>query len=228
MGELTLATVFLLASHFGLSSTGLRPWLVQRLGVGVYLGGYSLIALGAFAWLISAYNRADMIPLWSASALQPWVPLLIMPIALLLLVGGLTTPNPTIAGKAFIDNRIDPPVGILCITRHPTMWAFALWAISHLVANGDLASLLLFGTIATLALIGTALIDARYQQRLGAVWDTFAAQTSNLPFGAIVTGRQQLDLAGIGWWRPALALGLYLVLLMLHPWLFGVSPLGMA
>lgn len=124
MGKLTLAAIFLLASHLGISSTGLRPWLIQRLGTGLYLGTYSLLGLAAIFWLINAYNRADVVPLWSTSA---WPPLLIMPIAFLLIVGGLTTPNPTIAGKAFVDNKIDPPIGMLRITRHPTMWAFGLW-----------------------------------------------------------------------------------------------------
>jgi uncharacterized membrane protein len=77
---------------------------------------------------------------------------MVMPVAALLFVGGLTTPNPTIAGKAFIDNEIAPPSGVLRITRHPMMWAFGLWACSHLIANGDLASLLFFGAIAALAL----------------------------------------------------------------------------
>lgn len=44
--------------------------------------------------------------------------------------------------------------------------------------------------------------------------------------GSIVTGRQALSLNEIGWWRTAVALGLYFLLLVLHPWLFGVSPFG--
>ena len=228
MGELVLAAIFLLASHLGIASSGLRPWLFQRLGTRLYLVAYSLLALVAFAWLISAYNRADFVLLWSPSPWQAWLPLIIMPIALLLLVGGLTTPNPTVAGKAFVDKKIDPPKGMLRITRHPTMWAFALWALSHLIANGDLASLVLFGTIAALALIGTVLIDARYKDRLNDIWQSFSEQTSNLPFAAIIKGRQAFDVSEIGWWRVALALGLYVVLLLIHPWLFGVSPLDIA
>lgn len=107
------------------------------------------------------------------------------------------------------------------------MWAFGLWALSHIVANGDLASLLLFGSLAALALIGTALIDARYRARLSAQWPDFAKQTSNLPFAAIAAGRQELRLQEIGWWRPALALGLYVLLLVAHPWLFAASPFGL-
>ncbi len=227
MDELALAAFFVLASHFGLSSTGLRPWLIQRLGAGFYLGFYTLLALAAFFWLSTAYSRADLVPLWQASPWQAWLTIVIMPAALFLLVGGLTTPNPTIAGKAFIDDRIGAPTGVLRITRHPTMWAFGLWALCHLIANGDLASLILFGTIAALALIGTVLIDRRYRERLGPIWTDFAGQTSNLPFGAIFAGRQRLNVAEIGWWRAALALGLYTLLLALHPWILGVSPFNM-
>jgi len=223
MGELVLAVVFLLLSHFGITSTKLRPWLIERLGAGLYLGAYSVLAFVAFIWLVSAYRRAETILLWPADGWLLWVPILIMPVAALLLIGGLTTPNPTVAGKALRDKEIAPPSGVLRITRHPMMWAFSLWAFSHIIANGDLASLLLFGAVATLALVGTILIDARYQDRLGAIWTTFTEQTSSLPFAAIIAGRQQLSPGEIGWWRVALALGLFVLLLVLHPWLIGVS-----
>ncbi|MGI9492716.1 MAG: NnrU family protein [Geminicoccaceae bacterium] len=223
-----LAAVFLLASHLGIASSGLRPWLVQRLGARLYLGAYSVLALAAIIWLVRAYNRADFVLLWSPAPWQAWLPLIIMPFALLFLFGGLTTPNPTVAGQALVEKKIDPPKGMLRITRHPTMWAFGLWALSHLIANGDLASLFLFGTIAALALVGTVLIDARYRDRLSTHWSSFSEQTSNLPFAAIITGRQQFDFGEIGWWRVALALGLYIALLLIHPWLFSVSPFGIS
>lgn len=226
MLELILAVLFLLLSHFGISSTGLRPWLVERFGAGVYLGGYSLIAVAAFILLVSAYSRADLIPLWPTGAWQIWLTLLIMPISALLFVSALTATNPTVAGQALVSKRIEPPSGVLRITRHPMMWAFGLWGLSHIVANGDLASCLLFGGITALALIGTVLIDARYRERLSNIWPAFAEKTSNLPFLAIIQGRQQLHLGEIGWWRVGLALGLFAILLALHTLLFGVSPLG--
>ena len=114
---------------------------------------------------------------------------------------------------------------MLRVTRHPTMWAFALWGIGHIIANGDLAALIMFGSIIVLALVGTRLIDARYEAKLGDAWRNFAATTSNLPFAAILAGRQSLALGEIGGWRIALAIGLFAVVLAAHPWLFGVSPL---
>lgn len=225
MIEMTLAALFLVATHFGVSSTGLRPALTARLGAGTYLGLYSILALATFAWFASAYSRADYVELWPPATWLAWLAILLMPIPCLLLVSGLTTANPSLVGNALARKTVEPPEGIVRITRHPTMWAFGLWAIIHLIANGDLASLILFGTIAALALIGTALIDARYRDRLTDAWPSFADQTSNLPFAAILAGRQQLALGEIGWWRLALALGLYVLLLALHPLLFGVSPL---
>ena len=54
MIELLAAAALLLASHYGISSTPLRAWLVARIGERPYLALYSLVALGALVWLISA------------------------------------------------------------------------------------------------------------------------------------------------------------------------------
>jgi uncharacterized membrane protein len=222
MIELVVAAVVLLASHYGISSTPLRGWLVGRIGERPYLALYSLIALGALIWLISAYEGAPYVELWPMAAWSAWVPLLVMPFALLLLVCGVSTLNPTAVGS---PDTLEPR-GILRVTRHPFMWGVALWALAHLVPNGTLAAVIFFGTFAVLALLGTVLIDEKFARRRGAEWQRFAAATSNLPFAAILAGRQHLVVAEIGWRRAGAALALYVVLLALHPWLFGLSALG--
>ena len=116
--------------------------------------------------------------------------------------------------------------GIFRVTRHPFQWSVVLWAAAHVIANGDLAGIILFGALGALALIGTRLIDRKYAQRRGADWQAFAAASSNLPFAAISAGRQGFVFAEIGWWRIALGLVVYLILLAVHPWLFGAAPLG--
>ena len=75
-------------------------------------------------------------------------------------------------------------------------------------------------------LAGTLLIDARRTRENAPGWGVFLQATSNLPFAAIVERRQRLDPGEIGLWRLALALALYVALFWLHPWLFGVTPLG--
>ncbi len=220
------AGLFLLLSHFGMSSTPLRAALVARLGEGPYRGLYSLVAALALWWLIAAYADAPHRPLWAPAPWQAWVPLAVLPAALLLVVAGLSTPNPTAAGQEALLTRGEPPVrGVLRVTRNPFLWGVGLWALAHLVPNGDLASLILFGSLAVLALAGAALIDAKLARRLGPAWDRYARQTSNLPFAAILAGRQTFAGREIGWWRVAVALLLYAGLLHLHRPLFGVSPL---
>ena len=226
MTELIAAAAFLLASHYGISSTPLRGWLVARLGERAYLGLYSLIALGAIVWVIAAYARAPYIELWPTPGWLAWVPLIVMPFALVLAVSGLSTLNPTAVGAPDTLDRAEPVRGIFRVTRHPFMWSVGLWAGAHIIANGDLAGLVLFATFGTLALLGTLLIDRKFAARRGADWQRFAAASSNLPFAAILVGRQRFVFAEIGWWRIALALVVYVALLGAHPWLFGASPIG--
>jgi len=118
--------------------------------------------------------------------------------------------------------------GILRVTRHPFLWGVAIWALGHLVVNGDRASLILFGSLLVLALSGTSSIDAKRKRALGEAWDGFAAQTSNVPFAAIVAGRQQLMLGEIGVWRILAAIAVYLALVLGHPWIAGVPALAPA
>ena len=226
MTELIAAAAFLLATHYGISSTPLRAWLVARLGERPYLGLYSLIALGAIVWVVSAYRRAPYIELWLAPGWLAWVPLIVVPFALVLAVSGLSAPNPTAVGAADALDRPEPVRGIFRVTRHPFLWSVGLWAAAHIVVNGDLAGLVLFATFGALALVGTLLIDRKFAARRGADWQRFAAATSNLPFAAILAGRQRLVMIEIGWWRIALALVIYIALLAAHPWLFGASPIG--
>lgn len=138
---------------------------------------------------------------------------------------GVATPNPTSVGmEAKLTSEKDVARGITRITRHPFLWGVALWALVHVVVNGDLASLVLFGSLLVLALGGTASIDAKRRRRFGAGWERFAQATSGVPFAAIATGRNQLGpaLREIGVLRPLVAVVVYGVVLLPHGRLFGM------
>jgi uncharacterized membrane protein len=142
--------------------------------------------------------------------------------AFLLVVIGLATPNPTSVGQ---EARIaQDPQGIVRVTRHPFLTGVGLWALVHLIANGDWASLVFFGTFAVVAGTGTVSIDAKRRRNQGdAAWQAFAARTSILPFVAILQGRNGFNADEIGGWRALLGLVAYALMLGGHSRLFGVS-----
>jgi uncharacterized membrane protein len=123
-----------------------------------------------------------------------------------------------------VASKEDAASGMLRITRHPFLWGVALWSAVHLAANGDLPSVIFFGTFAILSVLGTFSIDARRQKKLGDAWQGFAGKTSNIPFLAILTGRNRLAIGELLSWRQAVALVAFAAIMLSHHRLFGVSP----
>lgn len=225
MTALVTAAAFFVGIHLFISGTRLRDTIVGRIGEQAFLGLFSLLSVAALIWLVRAYGAAPSVEIWApGTALRPVVLLLTL-VAFLLVVIGLTTPSPTVVGGEAQLKGDAAAVGILRVTRHPFLWGVAVWSFAHLLVNGDAASLVLFGSLLVLALIGPSSIDAKRARKLGERWQKFASETSNLPFAAIASGRNSLDIAGIGWWRVGLAVLLYVAFLFAHRPLFGVSPL---
>lgn len=229
MTALVVAAVFFVGIHLLVAGTPLRDRLIARLGAGPYRGLFSLVSLVGIVWLAMAYRSAPYIALWGKlDALKP-VALAAMLVATTLVVLGLVTPSPTAVGGEGLLSRAPGPVGVQRITRHPFLWGVALWAVVHLVVNGDAAALVLFGSLGLLALLGTASIDRKRARALGPSWAGYVAQTSNLPFLAIGQGRARLapwlTLGEHRAWQWLVVLAVFGALIALHPLLFGVSPL---
>jgi uncharacterized membrane protein len=229
MLNLIAAAAAFVLIHLLISGTRVRDGAIAKLGEGPYLGVFSLSSALILTWLGMAYGGARDAPandvLWIADPAMRYVQLAIQFIAVFLIVIGLTTPNPTSVKQEGALTRPDTVRGILRVTRHPFLWGVALWALGHLLVNGDAASLILFGSMLGLALAGTASIDAKRRRLQGLKWEPFAALTSNVPFLAIVQGRQRFSLGEMGWWRVALAVGVWIGLTYGHPYIFGVAAL---
>src|SRR5437764_407483 len=148
--SLAIAAIAFCGSHIVLSSTWLRGALRDQLGERGFLTVYSLVALVTLAWLLVAYSHAPTIPLWPRVRWMALVPVVVMPLATILLIAGYTTPNPTTVGMERFARADDPAPGVLRVTRHPVMWAIGFWAVGHVIANGGLRSLLFFGAFAGL------------------------------------------------------------------------------
>lgn len=222
------AAVFLLI-HLVISGTRVRDMITGAIGEGPYMGLFALASVACLVWLGIAYvhaQRGGADPVfWSATPLTKWIHLVVTFVAFMLIVPGLLTPNPTSVRQEGQLQKPDAVRGIVRVTRHPFLWGVALWAAGHLMVNGDLASLVLFGSLLVLAILGTGSIDGKRRRKLGDAWNSFAGQSSNVPFAAIAAGRQSLRLGEVGWWRLGVAVIVWGALVFAHPILFGVSPL---
>jgi uncharacterized membrane protein len=126
----------------------LRAGLVERLGAGPYRGLFSLVSIAGLVLIVLGYGQMQGLgrgnpELWTPPTWIKHVVLLLMIPALILLVA------------AYVPSRIRSAVG------HPMLAALAIWAFAHLLANGDLASLLLFGSFLAFAVIDRMSVTTR-------------------------------------------------------------------
>src|SRR6186713_2551658 len=210
METLVAATLVFIATHF-VTSTPLRPLMVNAIGEWPYRGAYSLVALVTLVWMGWAFANAPREPLWVGIREIPYV---LMPLAFVLIACGYGR-NPTMVGADRLLKSEDPARGIIRITRHPIMWGLMLWAASHILARGDLRSLIFFGGLLLVAALGTILMDAR--KRRNPDFARFAAVSSNVPFVAVAQGRNRIVWREIGWLRPAAGLAAFFLVLLFHP-----------
>jgi len=229
MSNLLAAAVFFVLLHLTVSGTRLRDVITGRIGQGAYMALFSLASVAGLTWLgfafAGAQGEAWNVAYWGVTPATRHIQIALQFVAFLMIVVGITTPNPTAVRQEGALERPDVVKGMLRITRHPFLWGVTLWALGHLLVNGDRASIVLFGSMFLLGLFGTASIDAKRRRALGATWDAFAAQTSNIPFGAIAAGRQSLRLGEIGWWRIGVGVAIWAALLVGHPYMFGAPAL---
>ena len=226
LATLAVAMAAFVGGHFVLSWPPVRAPLVGALGERVFRVLYSAVSVVFLAWAITAYRGAPFVPLWDFGPTGRTVALALMPFALVLAVVGLTTPNPTAVGGERVRDLARAVRGIVTITRHPFLWGAALWALAHLAANGDAAATILFAGMLVLALGGMVAIDHKRALGMGDAWRAIAVKSSAIPFAAVAAGRVKPDWQGIGLWRPALGIAVYLILLFSHGWLFGVPALA--
>lgn len=197
-----VAAAAFVGSHFALSHPLRRP-LVAALGEAGFSVAYSVVAaltLGATAW---AYAVAPITaPLWTVGDGSWAVATVAMLIASILLMGSLVR-NPAVPG-AIGQAATARARGVFAITRHPMMWAFALWGACHILVYPIAKNIVLSSAIIILALLGAALQDRKKTQIDPGGWGAWQARTSFLPFAAIAGGRARLG----GFGMHALAGGL--------------------
>lgn len=167
-----------------------RQVLADRFGAGTWKLIYSVISVIGFVLIVQGYSDSRTDPVWL------WFP----PIGLSHLVLLLTIPAFILLAAAYVPkNRIKAKLG------HPMLAAVKIWAFSHLLANGSLADLILFGSFLVWAIIGFVVLRKR---------DRLAGNVREPG-----TGKADVITVTVG------IVGWVLFAFVLHTALIGVSPL---
>jgi uncharacterized membrane protein len=148
MGLLILicGLVVFLGTHLVVTMRDVRAGLIARIGKGTYKGLFSILAalgLGLIVWGFARYRAAEWIDVWYPPVWTRHVTIALMLPSVILMVAG------------YIRGRI------YATLKHPFLAGVKLWAAAHLIANGDLGSILLFGTVLAWAVIDRISLKSR-------------------------------------------------------------------
>lgn len=206
-----------------------RAQIVDVIGERRFIIAYSALSLIVLSWLVVAAGRAPYVEMWAFASWQYWAPNIAMPLVCVIIVFSIAAPNPLSFGGSKPETYDPDHPGFAGILRHGLLWALALWSGSHIVPNGNLAHVILFGSFFIFSLYGMRIIDRRRQQQLGMTkWQALSHATSLWPFQSLLTGRWRPLLSGVGrstLIRLCIAVVVYIALLMTHTDVIGVSPL---
>jgi uncharacterized membrane protein len=197
--SLIAASVAFVGTHFALSHP-LRAPLVARLGEKGFLPLYSLVAFATFGWMVLAFREAPPVDL-SGSGEIGWIVASILTIPALLLFLGSLRGNPAFPNPAAPKPVSRAPTGVFAVTRHPMMWGFALWGVSHIVLWWSWRTVIVGGTIVFLALVGAHLQDRKKAALLGENWSGWTIATTYWPrWGRVAHAGAMLWIATIAIW----------------------------
>ncbi len=138
------------ASHlFPITMADRRAGVIARLGAGPYKALFALVSLGALVLMVIGYRQADFVNVWTPPGWTVHLNNLLMLLAIFLM-----------DAKQFKSNARH-------YIRHPMLTAVKIWAVAHLLVNGDLASILLFGGVlgwAVVAMVGSNRRDGAWER----------------------------------------------------------------
>lgn len=172
--------VFFGTHLFTALARGPREAAIRRLGAGLYKGAYALVSLAGFALIVLGWNAAPTDALYAPPPALRHVTYLFTALAMILLAA------------AYV------PAGRIAVAvRHPMLAATKFWAFGHLLANGEVRSILLFG-----AFLVYAVIDRIAAKKRGDNGRPFKSPVGDV--AAVVLGLGAWA-AIYGWLHPAIA-----------------------
>lgn len=180
---LLIGLLLFLAPHL-LREVGLRDKLIDSMpSEGVYKGVYSLAALLGLGLIIVGKGQASFSMLWQP--LFEWRVLshvLMLPAFILFAAGNM------------------PPSHLSATVRNPMVLSVVLWGAAHLWANGDLASVMMFGSFTVWGLVKLVSLARRYEPAVkppSIIWDIIAVVVGLALYGLITIFHGQLFGVGL-------------------------------
>lgn len=204
--SLAAASLALVGTHFALSHP-LRAALVKSLGALGFQGLYSVVALACIVWMSLAFRAAPPADL-PGSGVAGWIAATLLTLPALALLLGSFRGNPALPDPAAASNAAREPAGAFLVTRHPMMWGFALWALSHVILWWSVRTLIVASAVLVLALVGAHLQDRKKAVLMGSAWTGWQARTHYWP--------RWSALGRIGTMTWLLALALWLAVTWAH------------
>ena len=213
-GTYILGFMFFFISHSIPTRPKVKAQIVARLGTTGFTLAYSALSTFALIVLIWVARTAPHVTLWQWAEWQNHIALTGMCVATLLVALTLGRPNPLSFG-GWGHARYDPKhAGIIGWVRHPLLLVLLIWSLSHLLPNGDLAHVIMFGCFAVFSLLGVKLIDRRKKRQLGAEEWSRLSHTKRA-FTPTLNGSVRL----------VVGLVLYGLIIWAHEPVIGISPL---
>ncbi|MDR3097950.1 MAG: NnrU family protein [Paraburkholderia sp.] len=220
INTVAVAAVAFVGSHFILSHP-LRKPLVGAIGERAFQGIYSLVSFATLGWMFVAYRRAPLTEsLWAVGSGLWALVTVVMLVASILLMGSLIR-NPALPTGGRPSAFPQAALGVYAVTRHPMMWAFALWGLCHIAVYPVAKNIVVAVAIIVLALVGAALQDHKKERLQPEEWPAWEAKTSYLPFAAIASGRARFG--GFGMHALAGGLVVWLVATWAHAPIAGMA-----
>lgn len=141
---------------------------------------YNAVAVACIVWMWLAFGDAPPADL-GGSGQAGWIVATPMTLPALALFLGLLTGNPALPAPGADKLAARDPSGVFAVTRHPMMWGFALWALSHLILWWSWRTVIVALAILVLALVGAHLQDRKKQALMGEAWRGWEAKTTYWP-----------------------------------------------
>ena len=177
MESLLLANLLFVGGHFAMSHP-LRAPMVSALGEQRFLGVYTLVNLGLPAWIGLTFSQARSTWMAWQSGDGGWIAASVLTIVALALLFGSLRGNPALPQVVALATGNARAQGVYAVTRHPMMWAFALWAAAHILAWPSPRTLITAGAMGILALLGAHLQDGKKRALLGEAWAKWESRKS--------------------------------------------------